>query len=164
MISRMVRPSGAELALLLLGGFRSMVDDVRAGLADRGHPGVRDGHEFALRAIDDGAVTASELGRRLSITKQAAAQTITALERLGYLEREADPDDARRKRLLVTPRGHEMMTTGAALFDEVRDRWAAQLGTKQLDALQSHLAQLTRHRLPGADALTETGADIGEEL
>jgi hypothetical protein len=37
----------------------------------------------ALRAIDTGADTASELGRRLSVSKQAAAKTLAALQRLG---------------------------------------------------------------------------------
>jgi DNA-binding MarR family transcriptional regulator len=147
------RSPGVELALLLLDGFHSMTDDVRAELANRGHPGVRAGHEFTLRAIDAGADTASELGRRLSVTKQAAAQAIAVLEQLGYVDRAADPGDARVKRLRVTPRGHEMMTLGAALFDQVRDRWAAQIGAGELDALQAHLAQLTARRSLTADDL-----------
>jgi DNA-binding MarR family transcriptional regulator len=144
MIPLMPRSPGVELALLLLDGFQSMTDDVRAELGRRGHPGVTAGHEFTLRAIDGGADTASELGRRLSITKQAAAQAIAVLEQLGYVDREADPGDARLKRLRVTPRGHEMMTIGEALFDEVRGRWAARIGAAQLDALQAQLAQLTK--------------------
>jgi len=149
----MPRSPGVELALLLLDGFHSMTDDVRAELARRGHPGVGAGHEFALRAIDAGANTASELGRRLSVTKQAAAQTIAVLEQLGYVDRTADPGDARVKRLQVTARGHEMMTLGAALFDEVRDRWAAQIGAGELNALQAHLAQLTTRRSLTAEDL-----------
>ncbi|HEY3682182.1 MAG TPA: MarR family transcriptional regulator [Streptosporangiaceae bacterium] len=149
----MPRSPGVELALLLLDGFHSMTDQVHAELADRGHPGVRAGHEFTLRAIDAGADTASELGRRLSVTKQAAAQAIAVLEQLGYVHRETDPGDARLKRLRVTPRGHEMMTLGAALFDEIRDRWAAQIGAKELDTVQAHLARLTAHRSRTADDL-----------
>jgi DNA-binding MarR family transcriptional regulator len=89
----------------------------------------------------------------MSITKQAAAQAIAVLEQLGYVDREADSGDARVKRLQVTPRGHEMMTLGEALFDEVRDRWAAQVGAGELDALQAHLAQLTARRSRTADDL-----------
>ena len=48
----MAPSQGAQLALLLLGGFHSMVDEVFAGLDRRGHPGVRPVHEFALRAIE----------------------------------------------------------------------------------------------------------------
>jgi DNA-binding MarR family transcriptional regulator len=147
----MASAKGAELALLLLGGFHSMVDDVIVGLESRGHAGVRPVHEFALRAIDAGADTASELGRRLSVSKQAAAKTIAALQRLGYLEREVDPSDARRKRLRVTPRGYELMAIGSALFDDVRERWAVQIGARQLDTLQTHLGRLVERRTFGAE-------------
>ena len=126
----MAGSQGADLALLLLGGFHSMTDEVIAGLAGRGHPDVRPVHEFALRAIDGGADTASELGRRLSVSKQAAAKTIVALQRLGYVDLEPDPADGRRKRIQVTPRGREMVAIGAALFDDVRERWAAQIGAR----------------------------------
>jgi DNA-binding MarR family transcriptional regulator len=158
---RLMARSGAELALLLLGGFQSMVDDVVGELASRGHEGVRASHEFALRAIDGGADTATELGRSLSVSKQAAAKTIAALERLGYVERETDPSDARLKRLRVTARGHDMMTLGATLFTEVRDRWAAQIGAEQLDALEAHLTELAKNRPPGTEGLARLHEDLG---
>jgi DNA-binding MarR family transcriptional regulator len=150
--------SGPELALLLLGGFHAMVDEVVAELARRGHPDVRPAHEFALRAIDDGADSASELGRRLAVSKQAAAKTIAGLERLGYVEREDDPADARRKRLRVTDHGHAMTAIGAGLFDEVRARWAAEIGAEQLDALQDALARLVAPRQFHADDVARPGA------
>lgn len=148
---------GAELALLLLGGFHAMVDDVVAELAVRGHPDVRPVHEFALRAVDGGAATASELGRRLAVSKQAAAKTLAALEDLGYVAREPDPGDARRKRIVVTPRGHELMEVGGALFDDVRARWAEAIGADALDALQGHLRTLVPPRAFGADDLARDG-------
>ncbi|BCJ31476.1 MarR family winged helix-turn-helix transcriptional regulator [Actinocatenispora sera] len=160
----MARSPGAELALLLLGGFQSMVDEVHAELANRGHEGVRASHEFALRAIDEGADTATELGRSLAVSKQAAAKVIAALERLGYVEREADPNDARRKRLRVTTRGHDMMTLGAALFTEVRDRWAAQIGAARLDEFQAHLARLTRNRPASPDGPAPLPPELGDPL
>lgn len=155
MIDLMAQSSGAELALLLLGGFHTMVDEVSVELARRGHEGVRPVHEFALRAVDAGADTASELGRRLSVTKQAAAQTIATLEGFGYVNREPDPGDARRKRVRVTPRGHELMSIGGALFDDVRSRWEARIGPEQLEILEAHLAQLTEHRYFTAEDLQD---------
>lgn len=151
----MGQSSGAELALLLLGGFHSMVDEVHAELAKRGHDGVRPVHEFALRALDAGADTASELGRQLAVTKQAAAQTIAALEEFGYVDRTPDPSDARRKRVRVTPRGRELMTVGGALFDDVRNRWAARIGPEQLENLESQLARLNERRAFTAEDLQD---------
>jgi DNA-binding MarR family transcriptional regulator len=134
--------SGADLALLLLGGFRVLVDDAVLELAERGYEDVRPVHDFAMRAIAAGADDASELGRRLSVSKQAAAKTVAVLEERGYVVRSSDPLDARRKRLQVTPLGFEVMRVGEAVFDELRDKWERKIGTKQLERLESDLSAL----------------------
>jgi DNA-binding MarR family transcriptional regulator len=134
--------SGADLALLLLGGFRSLVDAATTELALRGYEDVRPVHDFAMRAIASGADNASELGRRLSVSKQAAAKTIAVLQERGYVAREADPLDARRKRLQVTALGFDVLRTGEAIFDELRDQWERQIGPGQLESLETHLAAL----------------------
>ena len=105
--------SGADLALLLLGGFRSLVDGATAELARRGYEDVRPVHDFAMRAIAAGAGNASELGRRLSVSKQAAAKTIAVLQERGYVTRGTDPRHARRMLLQVTPLGVEVLWGGA---------------------------------------------------
>jgi DNA-binding MarR family transcriptional regulator len=155
--------SGADLALLLLGGFRVLVDDAILELAERGYEGVRPVHDFAMRAIEAGADNASELGRRLSVSKQAAAKTVTVLVERGYVERGADPVDARRKRLQVTALGFEVMRVGEAVFDELRDKWKRKIGANQLERLESDLAALVgaspvRVDTPGwiAQSLDET--------
>jgi DNA-binding MarR family transcriptional regulator len=134
--------SGADLALLLLGGFRALVDDAVLELAERGYEDVRPVHDFAMRAIAAGADNASELGRRLSVSKQAASKTVAVLEERGYVTRGADPLDARRKRLQVTALGFEVMRVAEAVFDELRDEWKRRIGAKQLERLESDLATL----------------------
>jgi DNA-binding MarR family transcriptional regulator len=155
--------SGADLALLLLGGFRVLVDDAVLELAARGYDDVRPVHDFAMRAIAAGADDASELARRLSVSKQAAAKTVAVLGERGYVTRGADPLDARRKPLQVTALGFEVMRVGEAVFDELRDKWKRKIGTKQLERLESDLATLVgtspvRVETPGwiAHALDET--------
>lgn len=138
--TRAMSRSGAELALLLLGSYRSLVDTVVRELAARGYDDVRPSHDFAMRAIASGADTASELGRRLSVTKQAAAKTIAVLLERGYIERATDPQDARRKRIQVTPLGWEVMHAGEAIFDEVHQRWERVLGADQLATLEAQLS------------------------
>ena len=134
--------SGADLALLLLGGFRVLVDHAVVELAERGYEDVRPVHDFTMRAIVAGADTASELGRRLSVSKQAAAKTVAVLEERGYVARGTDPLDARRKRLEVTALGFEVMRVGEAVFDELRDKWKRKIGVKRLERLESDLATL----------------------
>ena len=131
--------SGAELALLLMGSYRKLVDAAVRELAERGHDDVRPVHDFAMRAIASGADNASELGRRLSVSKQAAAKTVAVLVDRGYIERGADPRDARRKRLEVTALGWEVMREGERIFDELRDQWGRQLGAEELAELEAQL-------------------------
>jgi DNA-binding MarR family transcriptional regulator len=134
---------GAALAQLLIGGFDVMVELVVADLEKNGHPGVTATHEFALTAIDAGAQNASALGRSLGVTKQAAAKTISALEQLGYVTRVDDAQDARRRMLAVTDRGHDMMALGAHAFDEIRKRLIDRVGASDVDAMERVLSQLT---------------------
>src|SRR6476469_10488810 len=47
----------------------------------------------------------SDLAAKLRISKQALNYLLGELERLGYLERRADPDDRRSKRVALTARG-----------------------------------------------------------
>ena len=134
--------SGADLALLLLGGFRTLVDAANVELADRGYEDVRPVHDFAMRAIAAGADSASELGRRLSITKQSAAKTIAVLQERGYVIRDPDPRDARRKRLVVTELGFDVLRQGEAIFDELRDQWARRIGAAELERIENQLTAL----------------------
>lgn len=133
---------GADLALLLLGGFRQLADAAAVELARRGYEDVRPVHDFAMRAIIAGAANASDLGRRLSVSKQAAAKTIAVLEKRGYVDSQTDPLDARRKRLQVTDLGYEVMRQGETIFDELRGQWERQIGSAQLQSLEVHLATL----------------------
>jgi DNA-binding MarR family transcriptional regulator len=156
--------SGADLALLLLAGFRSLVDTATAELALRGYEDVRPVHDFAMRAIAAGSDNASELGRRLSVSKQAAAKTIAVLQERGYVTRDPDPRDARRKRLQVTPLGFDVLRTGEAIFDELRDEWERQIGPAQLASLETHLASLVGDQPVRFDTAGWMSRDLGEPV
>jgi DNA-binding MarR family transcriptional regulator len=154
--------SGADLALLLLAGFRSLVDAAVVELERRGYEDVRPVHDFAMRAIAAGADNASDLGRRLSVTKQAAAKTIAILQERGYVTRNGDPLDARRKRLKVTSRGHQMLREGEAIFDQLRNQWKRQIGAAQLDSLEKQLTALVGALPMRSDTPGWLAEDLGE--
>ena len=134
--------SGADLALLLLGGFRALADAASAELAERGYEKIRPVHDFAIRTIDAGADTASELGRQLGVSKQAAAKTISFLEQRSYVSGEVDPRDSRRRRFTVTDKGHALLRTGEQVFDELREQWAQRIGATELERLEEALSDL----------------------
>ena len=154
--------SGANLALLLLGGFRSLADAASDELAKRGYEDFRPVHDFAMRAIAAGAENASDLGRRLSVSKQAAAKTIAVLQKRGYVARNADPVDARRKRLQVTALGFKVLRTGEAIFDDLRGRWEQKIGPAQLKKFEKQLTTLVGALPDSYDTSTLVAQDDGE--
>jgi DNA-binding MarR family transcriptional regulator len=129
--------------LRLLLAFRVLIDELHAELARQGHPDVRPMHGFVMQAIGPGGTTAVELGRTLGVSKQAAGKTVDTLERLGYVERAADPHDTRRKIVRLTPYGLDALNRSARIFDALRARWAGELGEERLRALESDLRKMT---------------------
>jgi DNA-binding MarR family transcriptional regulator len=151
---------GANLALLLLGGFRHMAGAAQAELSRRGYPGITAANELAMRAIAAGASSASELARAIGVSKQAAAKVISALEERGYVGRSDDPKDARRKLVTVTDRGTASMQEGEAILDDLRVEWRQKIGADNLARLEADLIKLVGSRpvdldAPGADGIGE---------
>jgi DNA-binding MarR family transcriptional regulator len=136
-------PPGFVLPLLLFSGFRTLIDQLHAELARQGHPDVRPAYGFAMQAIGVDGATASDVGRRLGISKQAAGKTVDRLESLGYAERVDDRADARRKRVRLTARGIDSLNRSAAIFENLRAQWAAVLGPERLRDLEAALRAVT---------------------
>ena len=130
---------GYELPLLLFGGFRTLIDRLHEELARQGHADARPAHGFALQAIGPAGTTASEMGRRLGVSKQAAGKTVDRLVRLGYVERAASDADARAKVVRLTPLGVDLLNRSAAIFDELRSEWVRTLGADQVAAVEAAL-------------------------
>ena len=134
---------GFELPLLLLAGFRTIIEALHAELARQGHPDARPAHGYTLQAIGPTGVTASELGRRLGVSKQAAGKTVDRLEKLGYVTRAGDDRDARRKLIRLTARGVELLNRSAAIFDDLRAQWVRTLGAERVRDLEDALRTVT---------------------
>lgn len=137
-----------------------MAGAAQAELAQQGFSGISPANEFAMRAIAAGAGSASELGRRLSVSKQAAAKTIATLEQQGYVGRADDPADARRKLVTVTPRGQAAMQAGEAIMDALRAQWADRIGSDALARLEDNLTALVG---PSPIDLAAPGQPDGDE-
>ncbi|WP_240796286.1 MarR family winged helix-turn-helix transcriptional regulator [Streptomyces sp. RFCAC02] len=145
---------GYELPLLLFAGFRTLIDEVHAELSRQGHPDARPAHGFALQAIGPDGSAASDIARRLGISKQAAGKTVDRLVALGYAERADDPADARRRLVRLTGRGRDFLARSAASFDRLRAEWAAALGEERLRAIEDDLHAVAA---PGAFRLDAAG-------
>ena len=119
-----------------------MIDDLHAELTRQGHPDARPLHGFVLQAIGRDGATATDLGRRLGVSKQAAGKLIRTLTALGYVEAAAPQPDARRKPVLLSARGVDLLTRSAAIFEQLRAGWANRIGPARLAALEDDLESL----------------------
>jgi DNA-binding MarR family transcriptional regulator len=81
----------------------------------------------------------SDLAARLRISKQALNHLLGQLEKLGYLERQPDPDDLRSKRVALTKRGNSAIRVIREAVAEIEASWAQQLGTKRVTQLRQLL-------------------------
>ena len=86
----------------------------------------------------------SELAARLGMSKQALNYLLGELERLGYLEREPDPNDRRSKRIALTPRCVSAIPVIRDAVREVEVAWAQQLGEKRFADLRELLLDLNK--------------------
>ena|SRR6185437_5825354 len=140
--------------MLLLLGFRGLVDELHRRLADQGHPEARPLHGFLLQAIGT-RTTAAELGRTLGISKQAAGKHLEQLERLVYACAAPGSVDARQKPFAITSRGRDCLDRSAVIFAELRDEWATQVGPEAMSSFEETLHSLVtidRGRLLGTPA------------
>ncbi|TWD81171.1 DNA-binding MarR family transcriptional regulator [Kribbella amoyensis] len=133
---------GFELPLLLAGAFRQLIDELHRRLAEEGHADLRPAHGFALQAIGPDGGTMSEIGRRLGVSKQAATKTVGKLAELGYVERGADPGDARAVQVTITSRGREALRRSAEIFEDLRREWVRLLGRDRVLALEEDLGKV----------------------
>jgi DNA-binding MarR family transcriptional regulator len=64
---------------------------------------------------DDSLASASKLARHLNVTRATLSEAITNLMDLGYVESKTDPDDERRKLLLLTKKGIQALSNSSVL-------------------------------------------------
>ncbi|MBJ7328500.1 MAG: MarR family transcriptional regulator [Solirubrobacteraceae bacterium] len=128
-----------DLPLLLLGAFRTLIDELHDELAKAGHPDARPAHGFALQAIGPEGASVSEVARRLGVSKQAAAKTVAGLVDLGYASRAPDPRDARASLVCRTDRGEDLLARSAASFTRQHDALTKRLGAQRVAALEDDL-------------------------
>lgn len=117
---------------LLLASFRGLIDELHRRLAERGFGDVRAIHGMAMQAVGSGC-TATELAKRLGVSKQAAAKTAQALGALELLHSEINPHDRRERRLNPTPRGNLMLAESGRILTELVGTWRETVGDDDVD-------------------------------
>jgi DNA-binding MarR family transcriptional regulator len=84
----------------------------------------------------------SELATRLRMSRQALNYLLGELERRGYLERRADAEDQRSKRIALTGRGEAVLATMRETVEQVERDWTRELGANDFRRLRELLEKL----------------------
>lgn len=126
----------------MLDGSLAMTSQLLAELAAAGYDDLRPAHLHVVQHLDERGSRVTELARRAQLTKQTVVHTINDLERLGYVRRDADPDDARAKLVVPTERGHAAIRTGRRVVQGIEHQWAELLGSDRLESLRNLLVSL----------------------
>ena len=139
----MPQPDAAELnlGLLLFIPYRAMESAVMDALAEEGYPITLAQARVFQRIAPEGS-RLGELAQAAQLSKQAVTHLVEQLVRAGYVERAADPTDARARLVTVTDRGREMVRVSTGTVEEIEAAWEAHLGASATRQLRRSLARL----------------------
>ena len=107
-----------------------------------GAPRLRRSHMSLFPYIAFEGTRITDLADRLGISKQAASQLVDDLEGFGVVERVADPDDARARRVVFTKRGRAGMLEGLAILKALEHELVVAVGKQQMTQLHTALVAI----------------------
>jgi DNA-binding MarR family transcriptional regulator len=117
--------------------------EFRRRLVEAGHSVIRPGHGCVFRFVDEGGSRLTDLAETAGLTKQAVGEVVADLERLGYVERGADPQDGRAKVIRLTDLGADAQRTGLAIFRDLERELGERYGEERVAALRELLEEIT---------------------
>jgi DNA-binding MarR family transcriptional regulator len=123
-----------DISLASLFAGWALADEIQRRLVADGFSDVRFSDGLVFQHLVDGPVTIGALAARLGVTQQAASKSVADLERRGYVERTADPDDARARLVSLTARGKAVIRAGRDQRAAVTGELAERLGPRRVEA------------------------------
>jgi DNA-binding MarR family transcriptional regulator len=122
----------------------------------RGATELRLAHTHLLPHITSAGVRATEIAKRLDVSKQAIGPLVDELVAEGVVERVPDPTDSRAKLVRWTRRGREAMRHGLGVLAELERGIAVTVGADRMaalaDTLEAVIAAVARYT---AEVVTE---------
>lgn len=96
-------------------------------------------HSLVFTHLDGEGTRASELARRMGVSRQAMHQTVQELVALGLVELVPDPRNKHAKLVLPTRRGKRLVTDAREIFRELEDTLQGRIGRKRVARLRRAL-------------------------
>jgi DNA-binding MarR family transcriptional regulator len=135
-------PARPLIGLLLRLAYQHYAQDIDAALREAGFGDIRPAHANVFPFVPPEGVTVSGLAELARVRKQTMAQAVDQLERLGYVERRANPRDRRSRLVFLTERGASVKPVTHATAERVEKQWAELTSPEELEALRAALLRL----------------------
>jgi DNA-binding MarR family transcriptional regulator len=119
-------------------------------------------HEVLVNLRRDPGIAQQTLARRCFNAKSHISALLTVLEQRGWVRREADPADARARKLFLTPAGERLAARTAAVQAEVAAAMAGTLSARALadmTASMGRIGERLREMLDEGDRARRSGSD-----
>ncbi len=136
------RTEQLDFGVLLGLAYQQFVAELHEHLAEHGFTGLRPAFGYAFKALQNEAMTTTELATRLGITPQGAAKTVEEMVTAGYVARIPDPADRRARRLVLTGRCQTLLAVAHEFHQGFEQNLAAGLGRDKLATLRDFLGAI----------------------
>lgn len=150
--------SGLELPRLRVAAAKDLPPIMLGGIAPRiadymmqrlmhltsasGHPQLKMSYAQVLTLIGPEGGRIQQMARIQEVSKQAVSAVATKLEHLGYIQRAADPQDARQVLLQLTDEGWRLLAHSVAAVDALEQEITLHLPASDLTELKLVVAKL----------------------
>ena len=137
---------GPGLGALLRFAYEDFCERTLVWLKESGHDAIQLAHLQVTQPLWDApkGLRLTALARARRITKQSVGALVNHLEKEGYVERVADPDDARAVRVRLTARGRSFVHDIRDFVDGAEADWSVRIGARHFEELRTALELLRR--------------------
>lgn len=131
-----------HVGVLMFIAHRSAETRILAAMHRAGYTDITPAQARIAARIGPDGTRISDLADQAQVAKQTATALIDRLERAGYVERVADPTDARVRLVRIGPRGREAAPLVRAEEAAIEAEWTAHLGRRRMAQLREALTRL----------------------
>jgi DNA-binding MarR family transcriptional regulator len=132
-------PITGEIGELLREIRAALIDGVGQRVSAAGFDDVRANHDCVFTYLAPQGTRLAELATQSRMAPQSVVWHVDQLERLGYVERVADPSDRRAKLIRPTKHGLAYMAAARDALADIERKWVEALGTNRLTQLRDIL-------------------------
>jgi len=137
-----------DFGILLGLAYQGFTDELRATLAAQGFDDLGGAYGYVFRALATEELSQRELATRLAITDQGMAKILAEMIDRGYVERRADTEDARVKRLRLAKRGRDALAAARRFHVTFERRLTREAGADAVRTLRRLLEVVSRSNEP----------------